>query len=205
MYGLETVNLGRSGATTKSWYDYYTDEEYSEQREPLWYGYDSALIRIGNNDYTYVSDDGGNTIKPGMTIQDGTDISIEYITKIITKLKECNPGIRIFLCTLAKSNSTDRLAQFRVPLMEAYRTIAQNDESVFLVDTNHYSNYQTAGGYYAGHPTAIGYQAIAQDIGNIIGYIIKTQNEKFKWIRWIGTEWAVTDGETPGPDEPDVG
>ena len=214
MYGIETVNLGRSGATTESWYEFYTDPEHPE-RESLWSGYDAALIRIGNNDYNYcsASPDGYGDTPAEAAVRSKTNIKL-----IIDKLKQDNPGIRIFLCTLSKANSYDTKAQYRIPLMEAIREIPNEHvdpsdensplygESVFIVDTNQYSNYQSSGGYYYGHPTAIGYQAIAQDIGSIISYIIKTQNEKFKWVRWIGTDHAVTDGVTPGPDdEDDVG
>ena len=188
MYGMKTTNMGDSGLTSRSWYNTYSGRS--------WSGHDAAIIRIGNNDWSYSQSDGEDP--EGCAV-----ISDIYVKAIIAKLKTDNPGIRIFLCTLNKSNSTDRLAQYRVPMMQKFREIAEDDPSVFLVDTNLHSNFDPVGGYYNGHPTAIGYQLMAQDIGSIISYIIAHENEKFKWVKFIGTEYAVTDDVTPGPDDDD--
>ena len=189
MYGIETTAWGVSGATTRSWYNGHSADD--------WSGYDAALVRLGNNDYTYgTSDD--------VDYDGAAAISDQYMKLIIAKLKADNPGIRIFLSTLSVSNLTDRLSAWRIPLMEKYRQIAAEDSSVFLVDTAIYANYRAVGGYYSGHPTALGYQLMAQDYGSIISYIMHNNPADFKWIQTIGTAYAVTDYSEAG-DEEDVG
>jgi hypothetical protein len=189
MYGIQTTAWGISGATTRSWYNGRSSDD--------WSGYDAALIRLGNNDYTYgTSDD--------VDYDGAADLSEQYMRLIIAKLKADNPGIRIFLSTLSVTNVTGRLAEWRNPMMDRFRQIAAEDNSVFLVDTAIYANYRATGGYYSGHPTALGYQLMAQDYGSIISYIMHNNPDSFKWIQTVGTAYAVTDYSEAG-DEEDVG
>lgn len=189
MYGIQTTAWGISGATTRSWYNGRSSDD--------WSGYDAALIRLGNNDYTYGTSD-------NVDYDGAADLSEQYMRLIIAKLKADNPGIRIFLSTLSVSNVTGRLAEWRNPMMDRFRQIAAEDNSVFLVDTAIYANYRATGGYYSGHPTALGYQLMAQDYGSIISYIMHNNPDSFKWIQTVGTAYAVTDYSEAG-DEEDVG
>ena len=188
MYGIQTTNMGVSGATTKSWYNGKSSLD--------WSGHDSALIYIGSNDYTQIT-------TGGMTVEESTTQSVTYLNNIISKLKTDNPGIRIFLCTLMPGTTGGSLAPYRTPYIEAMRTIAQNDSSVSLIDMNMYSEIQNNSPYSNGHPTAIGYMAMATEIGNAMCWHIAKHPADFKWIRYIGTSKAVTDNVTPEDEDDD--
>jgi lysophospholipase L1-like esterase len=188
-FGFVTTNWGISGATTRSWYNSKSSEN--------WSGYDSALIYIGSNDYNYVTTD-------GMTIEEGANLSETMLRNIIAKLKADNAGIRIFLCTLLPTTTTGSYAQYRIPLMEKIRTIASDTSGVFLIDLNTYSSFKSNSPYSNGHPTAIGYQWMAREIGAYICWWISHYPNEFKWIRWIGTKYAVT-GTAPDSGDDDGG
>lgn len=110
-FGIQTTNWGVSGATSRSWYNSKSSEN--------WGGYDSALIYIGSNDYNYVTTD-------GMTIEEGANLSETMLRNIIAKLKADNAGIRIFLCTLLPTTTDGNYAQYRIPLINKMRTIASD-------------------------------------------------------------------------------
>jgi lysophospholipase L1-like esterase len=189
-FGVVTTNWGISGSTAKSWYN------SKSVSEPDWGGYDSALIYIGSNDYTQIT-------TGGMTVEESTAQSTTYLQNIITKLKTDNPGIRIFICTLNPGTTVGTLAPYRIPLMQAIRSIASNDASVFCIDLNEYSSFQAGSAYSNGHPTAIGYQWMFREITNYINWWIAKHPADFKWIRYIGTAKAVTDNVTPEDDDDD--
>ena len=187
MFGVTTTNWGISGSTSRSWYN------AKSSSEPDWGGYDCALIYIGSNDYNYATTE-------GMTIEQATETSRTYIGHIIAKLKTDNPGIRVFLCTLLPNTTAGDLAKYRIPLVEAIRNIADNDSSVFLIDMNAYSSFKSGSAYSNGHPTAIGYQWFAREIGAYMCWWIANSPDDFKWIRQIGTQYAVT-GIAPDQDD----
>ena len=187
MFGVTTTNWGISGSTSRSWYN------AKSSSEPDWGGYDCALIYIGSNDYNYATTE-------GMTIEQATETSRTYIGHIIAKLKTDNPGIRVFLCTLLPNTTAGDLAKYRIPLVEAIRNIADNDSSVFLIDMNTYSSFKSGSAYSNGHPTAIGYQWFAREIGAYMCWWIANSPDDFKWIRQIGTQYAVT-GIAPDQDD----
>lgn len=190
MYGMETTNWGISGATTESWYNHYSAQS--------WSGHDAALLYIGSNDYNYVT-------TQGMTIAEGAEKSYTYLKNIISKLKTDNVGIRIFLCTLNPGSTKGAYAQYRIPLIAKMRQIADEEPSVFLIDMNTYGTLETYSPYHNGHPTPIGYNLMAKEMGSYISWTINNKPQSFKWIRWIGTEYAVGDNDTPTGDLPDVG
>lgn len=192
MYGVETTNWGISGSTTESWYSANLNSH------PSWSGHDAAILYIGSNDYNYVT-------SQGMSTEDGATKSYTYLKNIINKLKTDNVGIRIFLCTLNPGSITGAYGQYRIPLIAKMRQIAEEEPSVFLVDLNIYGKLQLYSAYHNGHPTAIGYQLMASDIGSYISWIIKNNPYDFRWIRWIGTAYAVGDEDSTSKDEEDVG
>lgn len=48
--------------------------------------------------------------------------------------------------------------------------------------------------YSYGHPTALGYNQLAREIGGAIGYTIVNNPNDFRWVQFIGTEYAM-DGQ----------
>lgn len=182
-YGVNCTNWGRSGITSQSWYDYYS------VNEPSWSGHDAAVILLGNNDYHLVDDLGGLTEE---TLPIASARSKAAMMSIITKLKADNADIKIFICTLLPGWA--RATTLSPLVCDNIRDIAHTEENVFLIDLASYSLLIGESAYMNNHPTAIGYNRLAQEIGGAIGYTVINNLDRFKWIQFIGTEYAM-DGQ----------
>lgn len=180
-WGVECTNWGRSGSTSQGWYDYYSSNE------PSWSGHDGAIMLIGNNDYHLVDDLGGLTEE---TLPIASQRSKAAMMSIITKLKADNADIKIFICTLLPG--WDIGTSLSPLVIQNIKDIAATEDNVYLIDLSKYSKIK--GAYMYGHPTAIGYNQLAREIGGAIGYTIINNPDEFKWIQFIGTEYAM-DGQ----------
>lgn len=181
-WGITCTNWGMSGVTSKSWYDYYS------VNQPTWSGHDCAVILIGNNDYHLADDMGGLTPENLPTV---SAMSKAAMMSIITKLKADNADIKIFICTLLPA--WDNATALSPYVVQNIRDIAEDEDNVYLIDLSKYSIVKGSPYSYT-HPTAIGYNQMAREIGGAIGYTIVKEPEEFKWIQFIGTEYAM-DGQ----------
>ena len=153
--GSEYVHLGRSGATTKSW---FTDAQgYTEfvKSENLCQAY---IICLGANDVAYVSLGSRSDIDLTDKTKNGDTYYGNY-AKIIQTIKEVNPTAKIFTMTMP----TPRI---NANYNNAVREITEMFDDCFLVDLErNYDNYFSTGvirsDYVNGHYTALGYRAIA--------------------------------------------
>ena len=179
-WGVDCTNWGKSGADSQSWYDYYS------VNEPSWSGHDAAIMLIGNNDYKLVPE-----LTPE-TLPTASALSKSAMMSIITKLKEDNADIKIFICTLLPGWDTGNSLS---PLVcENIRDIAEDEDNVYLIDLSKYSKVSHSLPYSNVHPTALGYNLLAREIGGAIGYTIVNNPDDFAWVQFIGTEYAM-DGQ----------
>ena len=179
-WGVDCTNWGKSGVTSQGWYDYYS------VNEPSWSGHDGAVILIGDNDYHLVDDLGGLTEE---TLPTAIARSKAAMMSIITKLKADNADIKIFICTLLPGwDNATSLAPY---VCDNIRDIANDEDNVYLIDLSKYSKIAHSSPYSYIHPTAIGYNQMAREIGGAIGYTIVNNPGDFKWIQFIGTEYAM--------------
>jgi len=182
-WGVECTNWGRSGIDTPDWYEYYSTNE------PSWSGHDAAIMLIGNNDYHIADDMGGLTPENLETV---SALSKAAMMNIITKLKADNADIKIFICTLLPGwDIGNSLSPY---VVQNIRDIATDEDNVYLIDLSKYSIVKGSTPYMYGHPTALGYNQLAREIGGAIGYTIVNNHDDFMWIQFIGTEYAM-DGQ----------
>lgn len=182
-WGVECTNWGRSGIDTPDWYEYYSTNE------PSWSGHDAAIMLIGNNDYHIADDMGGLTPENLSTV---SALSKSAMMDIITKLKADNADIKIFICTLLPGwDIGNSLSPY---VVQNIRDIAEDEDNVYLIDLSKYSIIKNSSPYMYGHPTALGYNQLAREIGGAIGYTIVNNPNDFRWIQFIGTEYAM-DGQ----------
>lgn len=201
--GIDIVNAGVSGLTSKTWYEasINSDTQYGTwvNGEWVWHmspetakgdvvsksldysGFDFSVIHLGINDiYTM-----------GEATLDETISTFEAnIYNIINKLKAENTGIKVFLATIIPSyaypGNTDYAA-----INEKIREIANATENVFLIDLNAYSACLGGTPYHNIHLTALGYNKMATEIKSLICYTIKENLEKFKDVQFIGTDYVI--------------
>lgn len=186
--GCEVTNFGKSGYTSKMWYDYYTtgvgaNTDFS--------GYDCAIIQLGINDVA-------------STLNTVTKTALD---NIITKIKTANSGIKIFFAGIINAKSYPAAVEGESYyekdqwLRNYYNTFYANDEQVFFVDHVAYGhlrdkpNAQHGGSYPVdnyneGHLSAYGYWRLAQDYVSMISYIMHSDEVgKFRKIQFIGTSY----------------
>lgn len=170
MYGVETVNWGISGNTSVEWLANKQGED--------WTGFDCAIIYLGNNDWRINEAD----------VNDAVAKSKSALLSIISKLRENNHGIRIFICTLLDGWGSNGSA---VGLLNNVRTVCTENSDCYLIDIRLNSKIKANTPYWYTHLTAIGYQQMAKEIGSNIGYHIAIKPDDFKWVRYIGTAYAT--------------
>ena len=165
--GVDCTNLGNGGFTSIRWYDYHQNDDLS--------GHDCAIIMLGVND--------------GL-LNTSEDDMITALNAIINKVKTENAGIKIFLSTLTTAyKHINRWAEIN----EIIRGIANMTANVYLVDIAQYSEINRLSAYTNGHLTAIGYQKMAAEFMAYISNIIATKADDFKFIQFIGSDWADVD------------
>lgn len=186
--GCDVTNLGKSGFTSAQWYDYYTTGAGASVD---FSGYDCAIIQLGVNDVE-------STLET---------VTKQALTNIINKLKNANPGIKIFLSGIINAKSYKAASpgenyynkdQF---LRSFYNELYASDTQVFFVDQVKYGHLRTLenaqhGGSYPvdnyneGHLSAYGYWLLAQDYVSIISYIMSHDTAQvFRKIQFIGTNY----------------
>ena len=194
--GIDIVNAGISGATSKTWYEAALNSEPQwgkwVNQEWIWNtnlnngetdvisttldfsGFEFAVIHLGINDLAEVFT--GTT-----SIEQVLSNYKTYINNIITKLKEANNGIKVFLATIIPSYAKPGDATYE-QLNNKIKEIVEELENVYLLDLNEYSEMATVPAYNNGHPTALGYQKIASEICSLISYIIKNNLNDFNSV-----------------------
>lgn len=205
MTGIDIVNAGISGATSKTWYEATLDSEsqggqgwlnneWLRWDEPTpdesdlfsksldYSGFDFAIIHLGINDVFTVGD--------SITTEEMLSTFNTYINNIISKLKTENIGIKIFLATIIPSYATPTNTTFAA-LNEKIREIAESTTDVYLVDLNDYSACEGGTPYENQHLTAIGYNKMASEISALISYTISKNLEDFKAVQFIGTTYNI--------------
>ena len=193
--GLDIINAGIAGATSGTWYEYslnsanglgnWVNNEWnwqSSQETSLDYsGFEFAIIHLGINDVSYKPED--------VTVEAMLEEYKININKIITKLKENNKGIKIFMATIIPSYAPTENPVYR-SMNEKIREIAEETEDTYLLDLNAYSFVATHDSYNVWHPTALGYAKLGEEIKCLISYIINQNLDDFKNIQFIGTDYT---------------
>ncbi len=170
LMGCEVRNLGEGGATSAEWYAHHKSMNLS--------GYDFAIIQLGVNDlFRY----GG-----------WSQTSIDGFTNIITKVKNENPGIKIFVATVMPA--IDYPVSMMATISDGIRNLVDDlgDPDVILIDLATYGNTIDVA-YNCGHLSAYGYSRLAQDYYSAISYYMNTHKEEFRSIQFIGTTHTYED------------
>ena len=161
--GRDVVNKGYGGDTFQTWYNRYKDEDLS--------GFDCAIIELGLNDST-----AGTSSADRLT----------YLGNIVTKLKNENAGIKIFISTIFKCYSNANVAAVNADII----SFANNTANCYLLDVYQYGSITAGSAYVAGHLTALGYQRVAKDYYAYASKIISENPTDFKFIQYIGTNYS---------------
>ena len=165
--GVETVNLGHGGYTSKVWYNQYQNEDLS--------GYDCAIIQLGVNDVAKAEEQG---------ITD--EITLMYLQLIIDKLKAENNYIKIFVAGITKCrwyNSDAYNAKNQLILNFASN---REDEDIYCIDLKQYSiAYDRP--YASGHLAGLGYLQQAEEYKNYISYLMYKNIDNFINVHFSGT------------------
>ena len=198
--GIKIANAGIAGATSQTWYEAslnsdslwgkWLNQEWVWSTAPTttvsdmvsstldYSGFDFAIIHLGINDLG---------LAYGTTPIDEILVNFElYIGNIITKLKEANPGIKIFLATIIPSYATPGNQSY-ISLNNTVKTIAEATADTYLIDLNQYSEIASDPAYNRVHPTALGYQKLAAEIKSLISYVIKNNLDEFKNVQFTTT------------------
>jgi lysophospholipase L1-like esterase len=200
--GIDIVNAGVAGLTSKTWYNASLDsgtkwgrwvnDEWVWSESPNvgesdkvstaldYSGYDFAIIHLGINDIGMMGD----------ATLDATISTFETnINNIINKLKTANTGIKVFLATIIPCYAVPGSTAYEA-INEKIREIANVTDDVFLIDLNMYSECFDGTPYENQHLTAPGYHKMASEIAAYISYIISQNLEDFKWVQFIGTSYT---------------
>jgi lysophospholipase L1-like esterase len=198
--GIDMVNSGIGGATSKTWYEASLDGdalggrwvngEWVWSKEPEtnendivsqaldYSGFDFAIIHMGINDIG---------MRGELTVEEAAEQYRIYMNNIVNKLKTENQGIKIFLATIIPSYAAPGSYSHKL-LHDILREIEAETENVYVVDLNSHSECKSGTAYDNQHLTAIGYHKLATELSVYISYIIKTNIEEFKEIQFIGTD-----------------
>ena len=198
--GVEIVNAGVGGLTSKTWYEASMDSTpiYGTwvNNEWVWHvspetnegdvvstaldysGFDFAIIHLGINDIYMMGE---------ATLAETISTFETNIYNIIDKLKTSNTGIKIFLCTIIPSYAYSGESNYAT-LNAKIREIANAIDDVYLIDLNKYSEIVYGTPYENQHLTAVGYHKMANEIMSLINYTIHNNLADFKWVQFIGTE-----------------
>ena len=203
---IDIVNAGIAGMTSQTWYEAslnsephwgkWVNQEWVWNTNPTntgndvisstldYSGFDFAIIHMGINDLapTY---DGTKTI-------DEVLINFEtYMNNIITKLKEANTGIKIFVATIIPSYASATNPTY-TQLNDKIKAIVEYTDDAYLLDLNYYSEIDSKASYNQIHPTALGYHKMATEIKALISYIINKNLTEFEDVQFIGTSYTIS-------------
>jgi lysophospholipase L1-like esterase len=201
--GIDIVNAGVAGLTSKTWYEASLDSDAKYGRwvnnEWVWHiapevgetdivstsldysGFDFAVIHLGINDVGMMGD---------ATVEEAIATFETNINNIINKVKTSNNGIKVFLATIIPCYAITGNTVYE-SFNEKIREIANATENVYLIDLNTYSELFDGTAYENSHLTAIGYHKMASELAAYISYIIKTNLDEFKEIQFIGTDYTI--------------
>ena len=198
MTGIDIVNAGIAGATSKTWYEASLngDEQWGKWVNDEWVwnmnpqvastdtvsssldysNFDFAIIHLGINDFGLMAET--DTV-------DTMLVTFEtYINTIINKLKTHSNGIKIFLATIVPSYAPPSHVGY-VAMNQKIREMVDAIDDVYLLDLNAYSELAAQEAYNVIHPTALGYQKLASEIASYISYIIGKNLDEFKEVQFI--------------------
>ena len=198
--GVDIANAGIAGMTSQTWYEAalnsesvwgkWVNQEWVWNTNPTnsgndiisstldFSGFDFAVIHMGINDLAPVYDN-------SKTIDEVLANFETYMNLIITKLKEANSGIKIFLATIIPSYAPATNPTYK-QLNEKIRAIAEATDNAYLMDINSYSELASKPEYNVTHPTALGYHKLANEIKSYISYIISKNLSEFTEIQFVG-------------------
>ena len=201
--GIEIVNAGVAGLTSKTWYEasINSDSLYGTwvNDEWVWHmapdaaegdvvsksldysGFDFAVIHLGINDIGMMGD---------ATLDETVSTFETNIHNIVNKLKTANSGIKIFLATIIPCYASPGNSAYET-LNEKIREIASTTDDVYLIDLNQYSELHNGTAYENSHLTAVGYRKMATEIKSLINYTIHNNLADFESVQFIGTDYTM--------------
>lgn len=166
--GVQTTNLGNGGYTSEDWYTAHENDNLS--------GYDVAIISLGTND-------------AAKGLNSGTTQT--WLQSIITKLKNENTGIKIFVSNLLPAMKYN--TQPYTDVQNYISAVCSVNTDTWLLDMTQYSECKRNTAYAQEHLTALGYVQEAKELNNYISYIINGNKADFKWVQFIGTNYSWND------------
>lgn len=167
--GVECTNLGESGMTSAQWYTAHGSDDLS--------GYDACIIQLGVNDQ----------------LQNVSESDMDTaLTSIITKIKTDNNNIKVFVATVIPANGYMTAAMRTRSQMIRDFVANLNDANVYIVDLWTYGHTDDYLAYDAGHLSALGYLRLAEDYKAYISYIIRHNINAFRYVQFIGTNYAYS-------------
>ncbi|MHA9740680.1 SGNH/GDSL hydrolase family protein [Robinsoniella peoriensis] len=161
---VKMKNLGHGGKTSAEWYDLEKNNDLS--------GYDMAILQLGVND--------------ALKLNGWVNETKQAFKNIISKVKNENNGIKIFVSTIIPSVAYSGTAYDNVSKGIRSLITELNDDSVILIDLAKYG-HTLEHAYNCGHLSAYGYYRLAQDYKNYISYYMANNKDKFRFIQFIGT------------------
>lgn len=168
--GVDTTNMGDGGKTCETWYNAHSSDDLS--------GHDCCIIALGINDAS--KQEGG-----------WNETSNTYLTNILTKVKNENNNIKIFVSTIIPALYYHGTAHMAASA--AIRTFVENynDPNVILLDLAEYGHTMDKNAYQCRHLTAIGYERLAQDVANYVSYIMENNSDVFRNVQFVGTQYTL--------------
>lgn len=175
--GTDVVNMGDSGESAVSWWNTYKDDARLSD-------IDCAIIQLGVND----------------PIDTWDTLTNPALINIVNKLKANNTGIIIFFAGIINGKSypcaisTETYYAKDQKLRTLYESEWASDDQVFFIDWAKWGHlrdlkseiYTDANdNYNNGHLSAYGYNRLAQDYYNYIGWIMHNDDQKFSGIQFI--------------------
>lgn len=149
--GKTVVNKGDAGKTLKTWYDSHKDDNLS--------GHDACIIFLGINDVS------------SSTTTEERETNLD---NIVSKVKEDNSGIKIFLVSLPGYRSTNAAG---LGMNSITSTYASANSDCYYVDITSYGNNDITKA--TGHPVAIGYESLAKIIFKEASSVINNNKSEF--------------------------
>ena len=169
--GIEIVNMGLGGVSSAEWYAAKANADLS--------GYDFAIVQLGVNDvYRY---------------NGWTTTSANGFTSIISKLRNENKNIKIFVSTIIPARSYTG-ASFDA-VSDGIRNLVAgfNDDNIILLDMARYGHTGDSEAYNCGHLSAYGYNRLARDYKAYISWYINNNKRNFREVQFIGTDYVYAE------------
>ena len=192
--GLKVLNFSRGGLTAHSFHEYagYNQSFYPEKACKAY------IVALGVNDMKRI--DNPDIYPDGFG--DITDVDFhdynnnrksfvgDYV-KILQRIRELQPGARIFLFTIPRGNRDnegicDKHAEF-------VRTLPEYFKYTYILDFRKYApkyDEEFKQKYFlSGHMNAMGYKWTADMVATYIDYIIRHNVDDFRLIGMVGTKY----------------